>query len=105
MIKVTKKGFRGQGIYVGRPSKWGNPFKLRRHGGRYSLRESLRLYKKWIESKPELIDELVQVYKEKGELVLDCWCVERVYSKASEIKRVKCHAEILAWLVLREVSK
>jgi len=103
MIRVTKDGFKGHGIYVGRPSKWGNPFRLKRHGGKYSLRESLRKYMKWIKDRPELIEELVRIHKERG--YLDCWCVGRVYSKASEIKRVKCHAEILAWLVLREVSK
>lgn len=105
MIRVTKDGYRGKGIYVGCPSKWGNPFRLRKHGGQYSLRESLREYTQWVKDRPELVKELARVYKKQGYLQLDCWCVDKVYENVNEIKSVRCHAEILAWLVLKEVSK
>lgn len=35
---------------VARPSRWGNPFKLKKHGGNYSLKESLALYTIWLDN-------------------------------------------------------
>jgi len=54
-------------IYVGRPSKYGNPFPL----GNYTVEESLRRYRGWLENKlknnPSFLDEL------KGKDIC-CWC-------------------------------
>ena len=54
-------------VYVGRNSKWGNPFPL----SNYTLEESLRRYREWLENKlknnPSFLDEL------KGKDIC-CWC-------------------------------
>lgn len=54
-------------IYVGRPTKWGNPYKL----SEYPLHQVLQLYENWIRVQlldhPCLLDEL------KGK-DLACWC-------------------------------
>ena len=44
-------------VYVGRPSKWGNPFKVKEQGvvpymGRIDHKEAVRLYKEWPKSRP-----------------------------------------------------
>lgn len=65
-------------VYVGRPSKWGNPFRL----GDWTLKASLDNYRWWLDKKleenPHFLDEL------KGK-DLCCWCR----------KELPCHADIL----------
>ena len=67
-------------IYIGRPSKWGNPFTIGKDGTR---EEVIEKYKVYISNKPDLrasLDEL------KGK-VLGCWC-----------KPKPCHGDVLAEL-------
>jgi hypothetical protein len=81
-------------FYVGRPSKWGNPFSY--IGGTQAeivlenREESIEAYRQWLagEAFQDLLPEkrqwiLDNVYRLKGK-ILGCWC----YPK-------KCHAEIL----------
>lgn len=64
-------------VYIGRPSKWGNPF----HGPH---RESnIASYAVWIEQQPELMAALPEL---KGK-TLGCWCSPK-----------PCHGDILARL-------
>lgn len=65
-------------VYVGRPSKWGNPFKVGVHGKRD---ECIALYVEWLRTQPELIADAKRELKGK---VLGCWCAPNA-----------CHAEIL----------
>jgi len=68
-------------IYIGRPSKWGNPFK---DGTRKQVIEK---YRKYILSNKELLDSL-------GELegkILGCWC-----------KPKSCHGDVLVELIEKE---
>lgn len=65
-------------IYVGRPSKWGNPFVLNDESYR---EEVLAQYEEWLMSKPELIAEVKRELKGKHLL---CWCAPRM-----------CHADVL----------
>lgn len=54
-------------VYIGRPSKWGNPFRIGIDGSR---EEVIEKYRRWIMSQGELLSSL-------GELegkVLGCWC-------------------------------
>lgn len=73
-------------VYIGRPSKWGNPFShlpntLARF--RVSTREqAIAEYEKWILSRPDLI---AAAKKELRGKVLGCWC-----------KPLPCHGDILA---------
>ena len=70
-------------VYVGRPSKWGNPAKIGIHGTR---EEVLEIYREWLETKlrlnPHFLDEL------KGK-DLACWCS---LDKS-------CHADVLLKLL------
>lgn len=69
-------------VYIGRPSKWGNPFPIRKDRSR---EEAVRLYEKWIRNKPELLADLDEL---EGK-VLGCWC------KAGEL----CHGDVLLRLL------
>jgi len=68
-------------VYVGRPSKWGNPFVIGRDGNRAVV---LRKYEKWIMEQDKLLDTLDEL---RGK-VLACWC-----------KPYDCHADILVKLL------
>lgn len=64
-------------VYIGRPSKWGNPFEIGKDGTR---EEVILKYKLWLNTRPELLISLKEL---KGK-TLGCWC----YPKS-------CHGEIL----------
>ena len=55
-------------VYIGRPSKWGNPYSIGQDGDRETV---LLKYKKYLESNPELIK---QAKKELRGKILGCWC-------------------------------
>ncbi len=67
-------------VYVGRPTKWGNPFVLGKDGTR---EEVIRKYKAWLVSAaaPELLNEIVSELRGKD---LVCWCAPLL-----------CHADVL----------
>lgn len=67
-------------VYIGRPSKWGNPFAIGRDGDR---EEVLKKYEEWIKNQPELLKALPEL-KDK---ILGCWC-----------KPQACHGDVLARL-------
>ena len=70
------------GRYVGRPTRWGNPYPVGTEEGQYTLSEALELYERWLDTKlaedPAFLDELLG--KD-----LACWC------RLDEV----CHADIL----------
>lgn len=68
-------------VYIGRPSKWGNPFEIGRDGTR---REVIKKYKEWIMTQPKLLDDLHEL---KGK-TLACWCSPN-----------RCHGDVLVELV------
>jgi hypothetical protein len=68
-------------VYVGRPSKWGNPF---RSGIDGSKDEVIAKYEEWIQENTFLLLSLGEL---KGKTLL-CWCDPR-----------PCHANVLANLV------
>lgn len=67
-------------IYIGRPSKWGNPFTIGKDGTR---EEVIEKYKQWFWTQPELVTAVPEL---KGK-VLGCWC-----------KPGHCHGDFLAEL-------
>jgi len=67
-------------VYIGRPSKWGNPFVVGKHGQRG---ECIALYEGWLRRNAALIEALDEL---RG-LVLGCWCAPR-----------PCHGDVLVWL-------
>lgn len=55
-------------VYIGRPSKWGNPFVIGRDGSRG---EVLRKYQRWLCLQPGLIEVAQRELRGKD---LVCWC-------------------------------
>ncbi len=64
-------------MYIGRGSKWGNPFVIGVHGTRD---EVIQKYEVYLRGKPELLAQLPELKDE----VLGCFC-----------KPQKCHGDIL----------
>jgi Domain of unknown function (DUF4326) len=64
-------------VYVGRPSKWGNPFALGREGSRS---EVISKYRCWVVTQADLMNALIEL---RGKDLI-CWCAP-----------LACHAEVL----------
>ncbi len=60
-------------IYIGRPSKWGNPFVIGPDGNREQVIEKYRAY---ILDHPALLVAVQSALKGK---VLGCWCAPQSY--------------------------
>ena len=65
-------------VYIGRPSKWGNPYEIGKDGSREDV---IIKYMDWLLTRPDL---LISIHELKGK-VLGCWC-----------KPNPCHGDILA---------
>lgn len=74
-------------VYVGRGSKWGNPFKIGPDGTRDEVIEK---YRQWLLQQPDLMAE---IYTLNGK-VLGCWCWPQ-----------HCHAEVLLEIAAQEFNK
>lgn len=82
MTKVVNiKDNKEYDVYIGRGSKWGNPFKIGIDGDRD---EVLNKYQQWIVKQLELINSLHEL---RGK-TLGCYC-----------KPKNCHGDILVALV------
>ncbi len=68
-------------VYIGRPTKWGNPFVIGVDGSRD---EVIAKYRAWIKKRPLLINDLCEL---KGK-VLGCFC-----------KPLACHGDVLVELI------
>lgn len=68
-------------VYIGRPSKWGNPFVIGKDGTRD---EVISKYRAWVITQPHLMKALPEI---KGK-VLGCWCAPH-----------KCHGDVLIELI------
>ena len=67
-------------VYIGRPSKWGNPFRIGADGTR---RDVIEKYRAWIAKR---LDLLTSLHELKGKR-LGCFC-----------KPQPCHGDVLAEL-------
>ena len=67
-------------LYIGRPSKWGNPYVISKDGTR---EEVVQKFKKYLLGNSKLMDELHEL---RGK-VLGCWCTPQL-----------CHGNVLAIL-------
>lgn len=79
--RVVKKGEAAYDIYIGRGSKWGNPYQIGIHGDR---EECIKQYEEWITKQPELMAALPELAGK----ILGCYCAPR-----------KCHGEVLIKLL------
>jgi hypothetical protein len=68
-------------VYIGRPSKWGNPFSIGKDGNRI---EVIAKYNLWIYRQPDLLASLDEL---RGK-VLGCWCAPQA-----------CHGDVLLRLL------
>ncbi len=71
-------------VYIGRPSKWGNPFAIGKDGTRS---EVIDKYRTWIVTQPHLMASLPEL---KGK-ILGCWCAPQ-----------PCHGDVLSQLATEE---
>lgn len=67
-------------VYIGRPSKWGNPFQLTRESNRHRV---VAQYRAWVTKQPELMRALNELQGKR----LGCYCAPRL-----------CHGNVLAEL-------
>jgi hypothetical protein len=67
-------------VYIGRPSKWGNPFVIGQDGSRA---EVIRKYHAWLLTQPDLMASLPEL---RGK-ILGCWCAPQ-----------PCHGDVLTKL-------
>ncbi len=88
MTKIVNLKTEPYDVYIGRPSKWGNPFShLEDSIGEFkvsSRAEAIEKHKKWIVNQPELMDSLIELKNMR----LGCYC-----------KPKKCHGDNLIELI------
>jgi len=70
-------------VYIGRPSKWGNPFVIGRDGDRAGV---IKKYREWIVKQPELMAAMGELRGKK----LGCFCAPSA-----------CHGDVLAELAAK----
>ena len=68
-------------VYIGRPSKWGNPFVMSGESTRDAV---IKKYRAWLMQQPELLAALPEL---RGK-ILGCWCSPKA-----------CHGDVLSDLV------
>jgi hypothetical protein len=92
----NKKTYRGKGIYIGRPSLIGNPFRIGEHGTREQV---IARYREWlwqqVKRQNGVYRELCRLADEarKGDLTLICWCKE-------QRREVACHGDTVRAAIL-----
>lgn len=78
-VVVNRRTSNTYDVYVGRPTKWGNPFQVNQHGTRD---ECVQQYATWIKSQPHLMYAAMVELRGKR---IACWCAPEL-----------CHAHVLA---------
>jgi len=74
-------------VAIGRPSKFGNPFKIGQDGTRA---EVIAKYREYIMQRPDLLSALPEL---EGK-VLGCWCVN-----TTSTEPLVCHGQVLLELL------
>lgn len=77
-MKVLNKRTSQDGVYIGRPSKFGNPFVIGQHGDRAQV---IRRFEEWLLAQPKLVEAAKQELRGKN---LVCWCAPQA-----------CHGDVL----------
>jgi hypothetical protein len=80
-LKVVHCKKESYDVYIGRGSKWGNPFKIGKDGTREAVVDK---YRSWLGFQPELMNALHEL---RGK-VLGCWC-----------KPKPCHGDVLVEII------
>jgi len=82
VLNKYKDGFQPNSVYIGRPSKWGNPFTIGRDGTR---EEVIEKYREWLKTQPQLIEAAKRELAGKD---LVCFCAPK-----------PCHGDVLVEIV------
>lgn len=69
-------------IYIGRGSKWGNPYKMK-NSSEAEREKVVREYYKYLKNTPKLLNSIKELKNKK----LGCYCSPKL-----------CHGHVLAWL-------
>lgn len=85
MIKVVHCKKYPFDIYIGRPSKWGNPFAIGKDGNR---EEVIEKYRAWVITQQHLINALHELKRK----TLGCYC-----------KPAACHGDVLKELAEKDI--
>lgn len=96
---VNRRKNKDDGVYVGRPTPLGNPWK---HGESLTREQAIANYKNWLNvqwtaGNPKVINELnrlADMLEKDGELTLACWCAPK-----------SCHAEVIGKAVQNIIKK
>lgn len=86
-MKVAHCKKQREGVYIGRPSRFGNPFVIGRDGTR---EEVIAKYRAWIMTQPDLLAALPEL---RGQDLL-CWCAPK-----------PCHGDVLLELANQELPR
>jgi len=81
MTQVVNKKYQEYDVFIGRPSKWGNPFMIGPHGGREMV---IKKYEEWIRTQPHLMSSIPELRGKR----LGCFCHPEA-----------CHGDVLVKLV------
>jgi len=74
-------------VYIARPSKFGNPYRIGPDGDR---KEVIEKYRTWLLQQPDLMSEIADLHGK----TLGCWC--RPYS---------CHGDVILEVAEQEYNK
>ncbi len=93
-IRVQRKRTKGYRlppgtIYVGRPSRWGNPYRVSKQIG---IKDAIAYYREWAKKFNEVEFDMLRGHD------LACWCplLDR------DGQRFSCHADLLLELANKE---
>lgn len=86
MTRVVHCKIEPYDIYIGRPSKWCNPFRIGQDGNRSEVLQKFRAY---LMGRPDLLDSIEEL---RGK-TLGCWC-----------KPKDCHGDILVEMLGEETK-
>jgi hypothetical protein len=94
IIIQNKNNYTKNGIYIGRPSIFGNPFIINKHGSRDDV---IKKYENYFNNKIEndlnFQNEIVNLFlelKNTKQLTLICWCYPQ-----------RCHGEVIKNFLLK----
>jgi hypothetical protein len=77
VLNKRRHGIPDGAVYIGRPSKWGNPFEIGKHGNRAQV---ISRYERWLRDNTALMAALPEL---RGKNLV-CWC-----------SPAPCHGDIL----------
>ena len=87
VLNKYKNTITKEDVYIGRPSKWGNPFVIGKDGTRDDVVDK---YREWLLSNPTKIKQAIEELKGKN---LVCFCAP-----------CRCHGDILLEIANKQLS-